>query len=218
MYSSYGQEVMVKGCHCSRETEGTLRNNHWPALYFIEGFLNWISIASDGLLVSRYEGVLFKLLTIWMTNDSNNLGFSSGSDLTIDSLEEIETTSPELPSPSLVSNAMLPEVGLIEWRERYGGVTDETSSGVSVETEHKRNEEVVSIPKCFEGLLTNLGVGSRVHQDHTQEHDVSSNSTSIGVMNLNSSERSNLSSLDVKEAVACLVTYTVVRLVKRPEE
>jgi hypothetical protein len=203
MYSSYGQDVMVKGCHCSRETEGTLRNNHWPALYFIEGFLNWISIASEKLLVSDNETGVLDMLTIWMTNDPDNLGLSSGSDFTINSLDKVKTTSPKLPSPSLVTNTMFPEVGLVEWRERHGGVTHETTGGVSVEAEHKWNEEMVSVPKCLERLLADLSMSGRVHQDHAQEHNVSSNSTSLGIMNLNSGDRSDLSFLDVEEAVVC---------------
>jgi hypothetical protein len=138
-----------------------------------------------------------------MTNDTDNLGFSAGPDLTIDSLDKVETTSPKLPSPSLISNAMPPEVGLIEWREGHSGVTHEATSGVSVETEHKRNEEVVSVPESFEGLLANFSVGSCIHQKHAQKHNVSSNSTSLGVMNLNGSDRSNLHSLNVEEATAC---------------
>jgi hypothetical protein len=62
---------------------------------------------------------------------------------------------------------------------------------------------MVSIPKGFEGLLANLRMGGRVHQQHAQEHNVTSNSTSLGIMNLNSSDRSDLSTFDIEEAVAC---------------
>ena len=146
-----------------------------------------------------------KRLTIWMTDYSNNLGFSSGSDLTVDSLDEVKTTPPQLPSPSLVSNTMLPEVGLIEWREWHGAVTNEASGSVSVETEHERNKEVVGVPEGLEGLLSDFGVGGGIHEKHAEEHDVSSDSTGLGVVDLDSSDWSNLVLLDVEEAIARLV-------------
>ena len=102
-----------------------------------------------------------------MTNDTDNLRLSSRSDLTVDSFDEVKTTSPKLPSPSLVTNAMCPEIGLIEWREWNSGVTNEASGGVGVETEHERDEEVVSVPEGLEGLLADLVVSGGVHQDHT---------------------------------------------------
>lgn len=61
---------------------------------------------------------------------------------------------------------MAPEVLAGEWREWLNCVADETAGGVSVESKHEGNEQVVSVPKRLEGLLTDFSVGGRVHQKH----------------------------------------------------
>lgn len=135
-----------------------------------------------------------------MANDLDNLSVSSRSDLSVKTLHEVKSTSPELPSPSFVSDAVAPEVVVIKWREWVGRITHEAASSVSVKTEHKGNEQVMRIPKGFERLLTNLGMGRCVHEQHAQEHDVTSNTTNLSVVDLNCSNRSNLSSLNIEEA------------------
>lgn len=92
----------MKGCHCCLETDGTWRKSHCPALYFIEGFTNWISTASSSWSADC-EARYFEKLTIWMADDFDDLGITSGSDLAVETLTQVESTSPELPSPSFVS-------------------------------------------------------------------------------------------------------------------
>lgn len=45
---------------------------------------------------------------------------------------------------------------------------------------------------------------SRVHQQHTQKHDMASDSTSLSVVDLNCRNRTELISLDIEEAVTRL--------------
>ena len=45
-----------------------------------------------------------------MSDDFEDFGLSTGSDFSDDPLDEVESTSPEFPSPSLVTDAMIPEV------------------------------------------------------------------------------------------------------------
>ena len=54
-------------------------------------------------------------------------------------------------------------LGRVEWEStdiiRFGGVADETSSGVGVQPEHEEESEMVSVPECFKALLPDLLVG-----------------------------------------------------------
>jgi hypothetical protein len=72
---------------------------------------------------------------------------------------------------------------------------------VGVHSQQKWNEQVVSVPKCFERLLANLGMGSCVHQHHAQQHNVTRDTTSLGVMDLDGSHGSNLCPFNIEEAV-----------------
>lgn len=49
---------------------------------------------------------------------------------------------------------------------RVDGVSDETSSGMGVESDHKEKCEVVGVPKRFEALAADLVMSGRVHYDH----------------------------------------------------
>lgn len=70
---------------------------------------------------------------------------------------------------------------------------------MGVESQEKRNEQVVSIPEGLERLLTDTGVSSGIHEHHAEQHDMASNATRLGVMDLQSSDRTDLSLLDVVE-------------------
>ena len=72
------------------------------------------------------------------------------------------------------------------------GVSNETSSGVGVKSDHKEECEVVGVPKCLEALAADIVVGGRVHDEHDKQHEVASNATSLFVVNV---LRSNLTDL-----------------------
>jgi hypothetical protein len=99
-----------------------------------------------------------------VTDDLDNLGLAPAANLTVETVEEVKTTAKELPSPSLVTNAVRPEVVVVKWRESRGSVTDETAGCVGVHAEQEGNEKVVSVPESLEGLLSDPVVGSRVDQ------------------------------------------------------
>ena len=48
------------------------------------------------------------------------------------------------------------------------GVSDETSSGVGVQSDHEEKCEVMGVPKRFEALPADLVMGGRVHYDHDE--------------------------------------------------
>jgi hypothetical protein len=157
--------VIVKGCHCCFDTDGTFRNSHCPALYFIDGLVNWISIASEKLLV-RLERPCRDTLTVWVAHNSDNLGVSSRPDLAIEAFPKVQSTSPQLPAPAFISYAVVPEVGFVKWRKWVGCVTDEAPGGMSIEREEERDKKMVRVPEGLEGLLANLSVSGCVHEKH----------------------------------------------------
>lgn len=138
-----------------------------------------------------------------MTDDSHNRSISSRSNLAVKSLNQVKATSPELPSPSLITDAMVPEIVTSEWREGVRGVSNEASSGVGVEPKHEGDEQVVSVPERLKGLLTNLGMGGRVHEEHTKKHDVAGDASCLGVMDLERCLLADLGYFNVEEAANC---------------
>ena len=136
-----------------------------------------------------------------MAYDLDYLGLAPAADFTVETVEEVKTTAYKLPSPTLVTNAVRPEVVVVKRRERRGSVTDETAGGVGVHAEQEGDKEVVSVPESLERLLSDPVVSSRVDQQHAQQHDVSSDTTGFGVVNLKRNLGTDLSALNVEEAV-----------------
>lgn len=93
-YGSKGHEVMVNGCHWVLETSGTWRNTHCPALYFMLGLWNWISMAARVILlvVVNPEFLKEEDHTIRMTDDFSDDCHAPGPDLPVKSLEEIQSS------------------------------------------------------------------------------------------------------------------------------
>jgi hypothetical protein len=139
-------------------------------------------------------------LTVWVTNDLDNLGFTPAANLTVHAVEQVETAAYKLPSPTFVTNAVGPEVVMVERGEGGSGVTDKTAGGVGVHAEQERDKEVVSVPEGLKRLLSYPVVSGRVDQQHAEKHNVSSNTASFGVVDLESNLRANLSTLNVEEA------------------
>lgn len=102
--------------------------------------------------------------TIRMSYDAYNLCLPPAAYLTINSFNEVKSTSPKLPSPTFISKAMIPEVLTGERREWVCTITNEAACGVGVESKKEGNEQMVSVPESLERLLSDLGVCSRVHQ------------------------------------------------------
>ena len=139
-------------------------------------------------------------LTVWVTDDLDNLSLPPAADLAVQAVHQVQATTKELPSPSLVTNAVGPEVLFVEGRIGRSSVTDEAAGSMRVHAEQERNEQVVRIPEGLERLLSDPVVGGRVDQQHAKQHDVSGDATSLGVMNLQGNLRPHLSPLYVEEA------------------
>ena len=72
---------------------------------------------------------------------------------------------------------------------------------MGVEGEKERYEEVVGVPERFVGLLAYSNVRGREHHEHAEQHDMTRNTASLGVVDLHSGLGSYLISFDIEEAV-----------------
>lgn len=140
-----------------------------------------------------------RFLTIWMTNDSRDLGQALSPNLTVKTLCQVTSSSKQLPSPSLITDAVLPEE--VSGKGRYGvdRVTNEAADSVGVKSEEEGDEEMVRVPEGLERLLADAVVRGGVHQQHAEEHDVASNTAGLGVVDLDGGDLSELGLLHVEE-------------------
>ena len=137
--------------------------------------------------------------TVWVANHFDDFRLSSCSNLPVDSFAQIDPASNKLPPPALVSNAMAPK-----WLSGKGGVrgdaiSDEASRRMRVHGQKEWDEQMMRIPESLVTLLSNLGVCSRIHEQHTQQHNMPGNASSLLVMDLHCCLWSDLPSLYVEE-------------------
>lgn len=140
------------------------------------GFLRWV-----------------KKRTARVDQNLGQTGSPSGPDLSVDSLAEVEDTGPNGETPALVTQAVLCAVewerGDVVW---IGTIAHEATGSVGVKTDHEEECEVVSVPEGLEALCADLVVGSGVHENHDEEHEVSSDTAWLGVMDVEGSLRADL--------------------------
>jgi len=55
---------------------------------------------------------------------------------------------------------------------------------MGIETEHEEECKVMGIPESFKALSANLVVRGSIHEHHDEQHKVSSDSTRLGIVNL----------------------------------
>lgn len=76
----------------------------------------------------------------------------------------------------------------VEWEYfricRIYGVANETTRGVRIDSNQEEKGEMVGIPKHFEALLANFLVSGRVHKNHDQQHEVTTNASRLLVVNI----------------------------------
>ena len=100
-------------------------------------------------------------------------------------LTKIENSGPDDEPPAEVSKTVLGRVERESW-DVIGvhGVSDETAGGVGVKSDHKEECEMVGVPEGLEALTANLVVGSRVHDEHDKQHEVTSDTASLFVVDV----------------------------------
>jgi hypothetical protein len=127
-----------------------------------------------------------------MTHDLDNLRLPPRPDFPVKPLQEVETSTEQLPSPALVSDAVGPEVGAGERREGSDRISDEAAGGVSVHAEEEWDEQVMRVPEGLVRLLADLVVCGGEHHEHAQQHDVTCDASRLGVVNLDGRLGTNL--------------------------
>ena len=124
-------------------------------------------------------------LTTRVNKNLGQPGRPASPNLSVHSLAEVDETRPDDESPTLVTEAVLGRIegedGDIIWID---GITHEATSGVSIEANHEEEGEVVGIPERFETLGTDLVMCGRVHQNHDEKHEVASDTTWLGIVDI----------------------------------
>ena len=64
------------------------------------------------------------------------------------------------------------------------GVSDKTASRVGIKGDHEEECEVMGVPERLEALAADLMMGGRVHDNHDEQHEVTSDATSLFVMDI----------------------------------
>ena len=70
-----------------------------------------------------------------MAHNFDDLCLASATNLSVQTVEEVQAATNELPSPTLVTNAVSPEIVAIEGRPSWDSITDETAGCVGVHAE-----------------------------------------------------------------------------------
>lgn len=103
----------------------------------------------SGLVLHAGLGELDLDSVVRMANNLNDLSGAPTADLTVQAVDEIQTASDKLPSPALVTDAVRPEVIVVEGRESRCCITNEAARCVGVHAEQERDKEVVGVPEGF---------------------------------------------------------------------
>lgn len=123
-----------------------------------------------------------------MDKDLRQLSGFTSTDLPPNTFTEVYDERPDDESPAIIPKAVVGRVegksGNIVW---LNGVTDEASSCMRKESNHEEESKVVSIPKNLEALLSNFLVGSGIHQEHDEEHEVTGDAARLRIVNIQGS-------------------------------
>lgn len=101
------------------------------------------------------------------------------------SLAEVCDTWPDNKPPAFIPKTVLcrvegKHIGVV----RLDRVTNEATSGVSVKADHEKECKVMGVPECLEALVADLVVGSSIHEQHDEKHEVSRDTASLSVVNI----------------------------------
>ena len=117
--------------------------------------------------------------------------------LSPNSFTKVDDARPNRESPALVSEAVLRPV---EWEAldilRLRGVADEASGSMSIEANEEEESKMMRVPKGLEALCADFVVGRGIHQHHDEQHEMTSDTASLGVVNIKSPLGTNLCEAD----------------------
>lgn len=117
-----------------------------------------------------------------------NLGETSRPSCTYfspDALTKVDDAGPNNESPALVPETV---VGCVKGEcfapKWVSGIPDEAPGGMRIQSNHEEKRQVVGVPKRFKALLADLLMSSCIHEYHDKEHEVSSDASCLGVVDL----------------------------------
>ena len=138
----------------------------------------------SGILEARLDNTQFHSAAR-VNNNLVELRRTPGPELTIHTLAKVNDTWPDGEAPALVSQTVLcrvegERVGII-W---VGGISDEATSCVCVETDHPEEGEVMGVPESLEALVSDLPVSRGIDEDHDKQHEMTGYASSLRVVNI----------------------------------
>ena len=143
-------------------------------------------------------------LTARVDKDLRQTSCTPGPDLTPNPLSEVDNARPNGEAPALVSQAV---VRLVEGEDSgirgFGGVAHEASGGMGVQTNHEEEREVVRVPEGLEALVADLVMRRGVHEDHDEEHEVTTDASCLRVVNLQGGVGADLCRQEVNGSMRC---------------
>ena len=120
-----------------------------------------------------------------MDKDLRQTSCTPGANLTPNPLSKVDDAGPDGEPPALVPEAVIGGVEREDVRvRRVGGVADEASGGMGVETDHEEEREVVRVPEGLEALVADLVVGRGIHEEHDEEHEVAGDAACLVIVNV----------------------------------
>ena len=139
-----------------------------------------------------------------MNQDLGELGRASATNFTVNTFSKVENTRPNDKPPALITETVLRRVeGEGCDVVRVNTVTDEATSSMTVKSNHEKECRVMGVPESLEALIANLPMRGSVHQEHDQEHEVTSDASSLCVVDVQRGLLSYLCNQDIIE-----ISYT----------
>ena len=134
-----------------------------------------------------------------MANNLGDDGITPRPKLAVESFEDVQGRGSKLPSPTFVPETVVPELLSRKRRNWIRGIPHKASSGVGIQREHERDEEVVCVPEGLVGLLADAMMGRGIHHHHAEQHDMAGNATCSGEVVLHGQFRADVILFDVVE-------------------
>ena len=107
---------------------------------------------------------MHRVPTAWVDKDFGQTSGPACTNFAPYTFSKVNDTRIDYEPPAKITKAVLRG---IEWEGRdvvrVDGIADETTSRMGVETDHEEKCKMVSIPKGFKALVSDLPVGSGVH-------------------------------------------------------
>ena len=126
-----------------------------------------------------------KIRTTGVHEDLGETGRTPRTHFAQDALAEVQDTRPDREAPAVVSQTVLCRVeGEHPDVIRVDRIAHEAARRVSIQAQHEEECQVVRVPKDLKALVADLLVRGGVHEDHDEQHEVPSDASRLGVVDV----------------------------------